>query len=290
MTRSPEGNGPMDLEAAYAACQQIARNHYENFPVASRFVPARFRYPIAVIYAFARTADDFADEGDLAPAVRLEKLDDYRARLQRLDHDHGGDHPIFIALADVIARHGLPVQLFDNLLTAFTMDVTTQRYDDFGQVLAYCRYSANPVGRLLLHLYDKADEANLRRSDAICTALQLINFLQDIQQDLRESRRIYLPLDEMARHGVAEQDILAGGGQAAMKGLVGGQLERITAMLDRGAPLGRVLPGRIGFELRLTLAGARRIVTRLGASPDPYARPRLTRGDWLRMLWQALVY
>ncbi len=277
------------LDEAYAQCLRMARSHYENFPVASRFVPAKFRNPIAVIYAFARSADDFADEGDLAPQERLEKLDDYRNRLQRLNRDHGGGHPIFIALHDVIARHNLPRALFEDLLTAFTMDVTTPRYDDFSQVLGYCRYSANPVGRLLLHLYDKAHDANLRRSDDICTALQLINFLQDIQQDLHESNRIYLPRDAMARHGVSEADIREGANHPAMKKLVDEQLETISAMLRNGAPLGRALPGRIGLELRLTIAGAKRIVARLEAGSNPYARPRLTRGDWLRMLWQALA-
>lgn len=267
----------------------MARSHYENFPVASRFAPARFRYPIAVVYAFARSADDFADEGDLAPRERLEKLDDYRERLRRLGDDRGGDHPIFVALHDVVSRHRLPLQLFHDLLTAFTMDVTKRRYEHFSEVLGYCRYSANPVGRLLLHLYDKAGETNLERSDDICTALQLINFLQDIQQDLRESDRIYLPLDEMARHGVSEADIREGGNPTAMKKLTEAQLDRIEAMLKRGAPLGRALPGRAGFELRLTLAGAERIVSHLRTHHDPYARPRLTRGDWLRMLWQALI-
>ncbi len=273
---------------AYNECLQIARSHYENFPVASRFVPGKFRYPIAVIYAFARTADDFADEGNLDPVTRLQKLDDYRDRLLRLDTDHGGENPIFIALDDVITKHDLPLTLFLDLLTAFSMDVNKQRYSEFPEILDYCRYSANPVGHLLLHLYDKATEQNLKYSDEICTALQLINFLQDIQQDLRESNRIYLPQDEMSHYEISEQDILDQGNKETMKQLIDHQLVRIMDMLQKGMPLGRVLPGRIGFELRMTIAGATCIVEKLMRNTDPYARPRLAKLDWLRMAWQSL--
>ena len=190
----------LTLSEAYRNCQDLAAEHYENFPVASRLLPRRLRQPITVIYAFARTADDFADEGNRSPAERLQLLDDYETRLQRLLAGSPGSNPVFIALADVIKRYALPIGLFQDLLSAFSQDVTKQRYANYDEVLDYCRRSANPVGRLLLYLYNQAEAENLLLSDQICTALQLINFLQDLYQDYDEHNRIYLPQDEMRKY------------------------------------------------------------------------------------------
>ncbi|MGM0594716.1 MAG: squalene synthase HpnC [Pseudomonadota bacterium] len=277
------------LEAAYRHCRQLAQSHYENFPVASRLLPAKSRDAIAVIYAFARTADDFADEGDRTPDERLALLDDYQRKLTQLAHGRSGDDPIFTALTDVIRQHQLPLQLFHDLLSAFRQDVSKRRYADFAEVLDYCRRSANPVGRLLLHLHDEASEENLQHSDHICSALQLINFLQDIEQDARENDRIYLPQDEMAVYGVKESDLAAARASDGLKQLLAQQRARTLTLLHRGAPLGSRLGGRFGLEIRLIIEGGNRVLERLCAHCDhPFARPRLRKSDYLTVLWRAL--
>lgn len=281
---------PVSLRDAYAHCMNMAQSHYENFPVASVFLPKRLRQPISVIYAFARTADDFADEGDLPPDERLEKLNTYIAHLDTLKIDEGVNDPIFIALADVIKKYALPLELFYDLLTAFRMDVTKYRYANHAEVMHYCRYSANPVGRLLLHLYNLATPTNLAHSDAICSALQIINFLQDISQDYHEQSRIYLPQDDMARYGVTEEHIRTAHTDAAMRALMDMLINRTRQMMLSGTPLGNVLPGRVGFELRITIQGGLRVLNALEAQrADAFARPRLGPADWLKMLWSATL-
>lgn len=272
---------------AYRRCLRQAQGHYENFPVASRLLPARLRGPTAAIYAFARTADDYADEGDRSPAARLALLERHARRLD----GPPGDDPVFIALSDARARHNLPASLFHDLLHAFRMDVTKQRYADFDEVLEYCRYSANPVGRLILHLSARADcHADLLRSDAICTALQLVNFLQDIEQDYVENNRIYLPQDEMARCNVSESHIAERRTDAAMLALMEIQTARIRSLLASGAPLAWALPGRLGLELRMTVLGAARVLEAIAAERhDLFRRPRLGARDWIHIMWQALV-
>lgn len=285
LTLPPAG---MAVRDAYARCLAIARSHYENFPVASLMLPKKVRTPIAVIYAFARTADDFADEGNLTPDERLALLAAYRQQLETIDSDATQTEPVFIALADVIARYRLPIQLFHDLLTAFTWDVTKKRYADFADVLHYCQHSANPIGRLLLYIYAKATPLNLAHADAICSALQLINFLQDLTQDYEENGRIYLPLDEMRAYGVSEEHIKNKINDSAMRGLLTLQIERIRQMMHNGAPLGRVLPGRLGFELRLTIQGGLQILQALEQTDDVFSRPRLDKRARLRLLWRAM--
>jgi squalene synthase HpnC len=280
---------PHALRTAYHRCVALAAAHYENFPVASRLLPRRLREPIAVIYAFARTADDFADEGDRSAAERLALLDDYARRLDAAARGDPVDDPVFVALADVIRTHALPPQLFRDLLTAFRADVTTTRYGNFDDLLRYCRHSANPVGRLLLHLYGAASPQNLAHSDAICTSLQLINFWQDLAQDCDENDRIYLPLDEMARFGVSEDDLRAHRDGAPLRALLDFQIERARTMMLSGQPLGRALRGRIGFELRLVIHGGLRVLDALQACRDTvFARPRLRRHDWIALIFKAL--
>ena len=276
---------PLPLRNAYAHCMKMARSHYENFPVASVFLPKHLREPISVIYAFARTADDFADEGDALPAERLAQLNTYVNYLDMLKLGATVDNPIFIALDDVIKKHDLPLELFYDLLTAFSMDVTQRRYASQAEVLHYCRYSANPVGRLLLHLYKLATPTNLAQSDAVCSALQIINFLQDITQDYHEQGRIYFPQDDMARFGVTEEHIRTAHTDAAMRALMNHVIERTRQMMLFGAPLGNALPGRIGFELRMTIQGGLRILNALQRQHnDVFARPRLGVADWLKMI------
>jgi len=277
------------LQNAYAECLHLAQSHYENFPVASRLLPKHLRQPIAVIYAFARRADDFADEGELSDEERLSALNDFGNKLEYIEQGKAVEDTTFIALADVIEQHQLPVSLFHDLLTAFKMDVTKARYANFGEVMAYCRYSANPVGRLLLHLNKANSPQNLGYSDAICSALQLTNFLQDISQDLEENDRIYLPQDEMEQFGVTEEDIRNKLTNPATRRLVEFQLRRTVKLMQAGAPLGKVLKGRMGLELRMTIMGGSRILYRLNQQyDDVFSRPRLNKWDIVWVIWKAI--
>lgn len=279
----------MNANAAYAYCRRLARSHYENFPVASLALPARLRDPVSAIYAFARTADDLADEGDLTDAERLAGLAELQRRLDALAAGAPGEDPIFVALDHARRQHGLTLEPLYDLLTAFRMDVTKKRYADFGEMMEYCRHSANPVGRLMLQLFGAETPRHLAWSDAICSALQLINFLQDIAQDYHEKGRIYLPQDEMAHFRVTEEHLRDRRNDAAMRGLMAFQAERAEGLLRSGAPLGEALPGRIGLELRLIVQGGLRIVQALRTSADAFARPRLTLRDRLWMLRHALI-
>lgn len=273
---------------AYAACRAIAAAHYENFPVASWLLPAALRDPVAAVYAFARRADDFADEGRQPAPWRLEQLAAMDAALQRSAEGRPPDDPVFIALAHAIPTHGLPPSLFRDLLSAFSQDVVKKRYASHAEVLDYCRRSANPVGRLLLHLTDQATPRHLAWSDAICSALQLINFMQDIQQDWHEQGRLYLPQDEMAAQGVSEDDIAAARNTPAVQALVRGYTQRARDLLASGAPLGRHLPGRFGLEIRAIVAGGLMVADKLLAQrADVFTRPRLTRLDRLRLAARA---
>lgn len=277
------------LKQAYADCLAIARAHYENFPVASWLLPRALRKPVAVIYAYARQADDFADEGDLPPEARLDGLAALDAMLDEIAAGKPQTTSLNLALADVIRRHRLPLEPFRDLLSAFRQDVTKQHYAHFGEVMDYCRRSANPIGRLLLHLLERTDARELACSDGICSALQLINFYQDLAQDYAEHGRIYIPQDELQRFGVDEEHFRARRTDFAMQRLMQHQYDRAFRMLRAGAPLARRLPGRFGFELRMTVLGGRRILEYLDRNrADVFARPRLTRMDWLKIAWQAL--
>jgi len=278
------------LEQAYRHCQSLAASHYENFPVASRLLPKRLRRPISVIYAFARTADDFADEGDLSKAQRHAKLDDYSNKLTAVENARSVDDPVFIALADVIKAYNLPISLFHDLLTAFKMDIDKTRFADFTEILNYCHYSANPVGRLLLYLNAAATPQNLSRSDAICSALQLINFYQDLQQDYQEHNRIYLPQDEMHQFRVTEDHLKQARSDATMQALMGMQFQRAAAMLLQGSALGNTLKGRFGLELRMIIHGGACVLDKLQQHDgDVFRRPRLSKWDAVRIAARALL-
>ena len=270
---------------------ELHRSHYENFPVASVLLPPRLREPVAAIYAFARSADDFADEGDLPAAERLALLDGYRRELDAIAAGTPTAHPVFQRLRPVIAEYRLPLQLFHDLLDAFAQDVAKTRYADYAELLDYCRRSADPVGRLLLHLFGAATPDNLRQSDAVCTALQLINHWQDVGVDATKPvPRIYLPQDELARFGVADDAICRRVASADFLQLMRFQVERARALMLEGAPLGRRLPGRIGLEIRAIVAGGLRILEKIEAvGYDVFSRrPALTALDWPRVLLKAL--
>jgi phytoene synthase len=258
--------------------------HYENFPVASLLWPAPLRGPVEIIYRFARSADDIADEGDDPPDVRLRKLSVYRAQLS------APVDPLFHGVAKLIAQQGLPVQLFADLLDAFSQDVTKKRYENFSTVLDYCRRSANPVGRLLLHLFKRTTDSDLKRSDAICTSLQLINFWQDVDVDYTKDRRVYLPQDEMARFGVGERHLRDKVCDPAWKALMKFQVERTRELMLSGSDLGKTLPGRIGLEIRTTVQGGLRILEKIErAGFDVFRRrPTLKAFDWPLLLLKAV--
>lgn len=278
------------LERAYRSCQALARSHYENFPVASWLLPAHLRRPVAAIYAFARTADDIADEGESPASTRLETLSRLEADLLTAVESGATDAPILLACADTIRRFDLPVALFQDLLSAFRQDVTKTRYADFGEVMQYCRRSANPVGRLLLILHGRDSERNCALSDAVCSALQLINFYQDLHQDILENDRIYIPGDEMRQYGITPMQLREGTNSVAMKQLLRKQYARAQRLLNSGAPLGKALRGRFGLEIRTIILGGQRMLRYLQApETDLFSRPRLSSADWRWMLWHALI-
>lgn len=264
-------------------------DHYENFPVASLLLPPALRGPVEVIYRFARSADDFADEGDDPPPVRLAKLDAYREKLALLARGADPGDTLFRDLSRVVAEHRLPLPLFDDLLDAFSQDVVKNRYADYAEVLDYCRRSANPVGRLLLHLFKRTSETQLRQSDAICTALQLANFWQDVGIDWAKDR-VYLPQDDLRRFGVGEDHIDARRCDDAWRTLMRHQCDRTRALMLEGAPLSRSLEGRARWEIAITVQGGLRILEKLTAAGyDMFRRrPKLKWFDWPLLAWRAL--
>lgn len=266
-------------------------DHYENFPVASILLPKRLRKPVAVIYHFARAADDIADEGDLPDAERLRQLDAFRTELARIDANEIPLTPQFSSLAVEIQRYALPLQPFHDLLDAFSQDVVKKRYANFDELLDYCRCSANPVGTLLLHLYEEATPRNIAYSDAICTSLQLINFWQDVAKDYAIGR-IYLPLDDLKQYGVSEVQITQGISDANWRALMRFQADRARTMMLQGAPLGTILTGRIGLEMRMIIAGGLRILDKLEtADYDMFRRrPVLRPFDWVIMLLKSAPF
>jgi squalene synthase HpnC len=262
----------------------VGVGHYENFPVASLLLPAPLRQPVEVIYRFARSADDFADEGSDPPELRLRKLNNYRAQLA------APSEPLLRDVAKIIREHELPVALFADLLDAFSQDVTKKRYADYAELLDYCRRSANPVGRLLLHLFKRTSDSNLRHSDAICSALQLVNHWQDVDIDFSRDDRIYLPQDEMARFGVSDAHLRERRCDDAWRALMRFQVERARSLMLSGRSLGHALPGRIGLEIRATIQGGLRILEKIEAvGYDVFRRrPKLRPLDWPMVLLRAV--
>lgn len=275
-----------ELENAYAFCLNMATSHYENFPVASILLPKKLRRPIAAIYAFARSADDFADEGDLSQVERLARLNDYSVLLRQIETgEYTGQDPIFIALQHTVQLFSLPVQLLEDLLIAFRQDVVKSRYANFEEVLNYCHYSANPVGRLLLHLEGSPNQSQLEQSDAICTALQLINFYQDIEQDYQEQNRVYIPLDEMTAAGLNEHDLIQADSRK-LAPLIRSLHQRATTLMSQGYPLGMTLSGRLGWEVRAMILGGMTTLKLLQRQTDfaLLSRPRLSRWQLVSIL------
>jgi squalene synthase HpnC len=267
-------------------------DHYENFPVASWLCPPALRPAVAAIYVFARTADDLADEGDAPPAQRLADLAAYRADLLAVGALAAASSrwpQVFEPLRATLDVHPLPLALLADLLSAFEQDVVKQAYADRAELLDYCRRSANPVGRLLLCLYGVRDVQALRQSDAICTALQLVNFWQDLGVDARRGR-VYVPAADCARHGIGREDLLAQRDTPNARALVADLVAWARELMHAGAPLVHAIPGRAGLELRLVVQGGMRILDKIEALgyATLQTRPTLRWHDAPRLLWRAL--
>ena len=282
-----------------ASAPPLRVDHYENFPVASWLCPPELRRPITSIYHFARTADDLADEGDHSPEHRLDQLTHYRQALASL-YTRDADflvpfawQQVFRHMGQAIAAHQLPHALLDDLLRAFMQDVQYTRdgrvYADREQLLAYCRWSANPVGRLLLHLYGVKDERALAQSDAICSALQLINFWQDLSQDIPRGRH-YIPQSDRQRFGLSPLDIQARVPTPAMGAFVRDVCEWTRDLMLSGSELVHALPGRAGWELRAVVQGGLLVLEQVQAQgPNAiHARHKLGKRDWLRVAWRTV--
>ncbi|MGE3887193.1 MAG: squalene synthase HpnC [Vicinamibacterales bacterium] len=306
----------LDLRASYSVCEQLARAHYENFPVASRLLPRRLRPHVAAVYAFARTADDIADEPGREPAERLALLADYRERLISRQAkpspvaipsrrplpppDSGVPTPgsqlptpdtIFPALHDTIDRFSLPVSLFTDLLSAFEQDVTTTRYAAWEQVLDYCRRSASPVGRIVLGLSGYRSDALDQASDAVCTALQLVNFWQDLAVDWSRGR-LYVPEEVWRAHGAQLADLDHGTWTPAWRSTLADCGARTRALFERGREVCDGVQGRLRYELRATWLGGTRILDRLerGGYDVFRARPSLGMADGMVIACRTLAW
>ena len=289
------------LRGAYDTCLRLARQHYENFPVASLLVPARMRPHIAAVYAFARTADDFADEDSRSSTARLALLDDWRRLLHRAAAEGQPESSssaedstataIFLALGHTIQTCHLDIGLFDDLLSAFRQDVTVKRYETWEDLLDYCRRSANPIGRLVLSIAGFRDDRRDEWSDAVCTALQLTNFWQDLARDWQNGR-VYVPQSLLRFAGAMEEDL---GGrritpewQLALRTAAG----KTRDLFHAGRPIADSVTGRLRWELRATWLGGMRILDALERSGFDvfHARPTLHRGDAGAIAWQAMTW
>ena len=276
-------------EEGFRYCEQIARSHYENFPIASWFVPKEIRKYIWAIYAFARIADDYADEPGYTLAERMDNLSQWG---QYLDECYNGNptHRVFAALAETVERFQIPVELFQNLLTAFRSDVTVKRYETFEEVLEYCCNSANPIGRLVLLLFNYRSETMMELSDHICTALQLTNFWQDISVDLQKDR-IYLPLEDLEEFAYSEQDLLNRKFDNRFRKLMAFQVQRTAELFVEGKPLLSSIGKDLSRELRLTWNGGTRILQKIHKQDYNVLihRPALTTLDKLGLLFRSFL-
>ena len=288
---APVGVEPARLAAAYAHCARIARGHYENFTIGSWLLPRRLRHDLAAVYAFARGADDLADEG--ADAGRLERLAVWEERLLACARDPArADEPVFLALGHTIARHDLPLEPLRDLLRAFRRDAAgdTAAFATFTDVLDYCRCSADPIGRIVLALFGYRDPERQARADDICTALQLTNFWQDVAGDLARDR-VYIPQEDLDRFPESRAALAAGATNDDFRRLLAFEVARTRDLFARGLPLAELVTGRLAREVRLFARGGLAILGRIAAADyDVFARrPTLTRGDLARLVLRGLL-
>ncbi|MEW6267882.1 MAG: squalene synthase HpnC [Thermodesulfobacteriota bacterium] len=280
----PPSASAREVAAAYRACLRIAQAHYENFTVGSLLLPRAHRRHIAALYAFARAADDFADEGDVSREERLARLDAWEWALEEAYRGRPTE-PIFVALADTAYRFTIPIAPFKRLLAAFRSDVDFRPFRTFDELRGYCRGSADPVGHLVLYLFGYRDERRQRLSDLVCTGLQLANFWQDVSVDARKGR-VYVPLEDLERFGVTTDDLLAGNFRAEVRSLLRFEVERARSLLTEGAQLAEIVEPRLAREVRLFAGGGLAILRRIeGVDYDVLTRrPTLSKLDKLRLI------
>ena len=266
----------------------LAQTHYENFPVGSFLLPREIRKPIRLVYAFARVADDIADEGDDTPEARVFQLEAWEGEFQRAMAGGSGDG-FFHDLAGMVARNRLPVSHFHELIEAFKMDARGTTYETFEDLKFYCRHSANPIGRILLHLFRSATDEHCRWSDAICTALQLTNFWQDLRVDIMRNR-FYIPREDLERFGLTVADLRSPEEKSGVRSLLKFQVERTRAMFAEGRPLLGSIDKRFALELRLTVHGGMKILEKIAAQNyDVSRRPTLSLYDRIHLLGRSLL-
>jgi squalene synthase HpnC len=279
------------INSSFKYCEDIAKNHYENFPVASFLIPKEKRKYLYSIYAFARAADDFADEPDIegGKEKRLTLLDEWNSKLEECYNNKAYD-PIFIALSSTVKECEIPKEPLENLLKAFRQDVIKGRYNDFSEVLDYCSNSANPVGRLVLMIFGKHDEAVFKFSDKICTALQLTNFWQDVSIDLKKDR-IYIPGDDMKKFEYTEDELFKLKYNFNFKELLKFQVERTEKFFEEGRELIRLTGEdenlkKLTWELKLTWLGGMEILNKIKSFDYDVLnnRPKLNFFDKLKLL------
>ncbi len=266
------------VDKAFAYCAAITEAHYENFPVASLFLPAEKRPYIQAIYAFSRIADDFADEFAISREERLLKLDDWESKL-RLCYEGEADDPVFIALKETVKKLEIPIEPLLDLLTAFRKDVTTNRYETFDQLLEYCRCSANPVGRLVLMVFNYREESLFTLSDSICTALQLANFWQDLRVD-REKDRLYIPLEDCNTHSYDIKRWKEGVADESFRRLMRFEVKRTRELFYGGAELPSLVAKDLQLELKLIWLGGMEILNRIERSGYDLFFTRPTLSAW----------
>lgn len=277
------------LDESFRRCKHIARKHYENFPVGSILIPRHLQPYVFAVYAFARTADDFADEPGYSDAERILYLNEWEELFLR-SLESRTRHPIMWAVAETIRSKDLPVQLFQDLLSAFRQDVTVKRYNTFNEVMEYCRRSANPIGRLMLMIFGYRDSKLFRYSDAICTGLQLTNFWQDVSIDIKKNR-IYFPDDDMFSYGVSELELTRNRSSRSLRNLVRFEVERTDALFKMGKPLLKYLRGRFKYEIKCVLIGGKAILRKIEKNDYDVLkiRPKLAFRDAPSLLYKFLL-
>ena len=269
----------MDVEKAI----NLATTHYENFPVIPFFMPKKWRKPTAFIYAFARSADDIADEGDDSSVLRLEKLNFYEKQL------NVPSTPFFIELEKIITKHNLPKQAFYDLLIAFKQDVVNPRYLNEEGLLYYCKHSAEPVGHLMLALANETNPESIHMSNCLCTSLQLINFIQDLKSDIIDRQRLYIPIEDLKTFSISESMIFNLEYNESIQALINFQCYRAHQLLIQGQPLLENLSGRFKMMISLTYMGAKSMLSKLKHRPNIYHRPTHNKKDWVYFSFKYLL-
>jgi squalene synthase HpnC len=277
------------LDDAYAYCERLARSHYENFSVATWFLPKRLRQHFYNVYAYCRISDDLGDEtGDREASLQL--LDEWESELNAC-YEGNPRHPVFVALAGTVREFDIPKQTFADLLTAFRQDQKVTRYETFDDLLGYCRYSANPVGHLVLYLCGYRDSDRQQLSDYTCTALQLANFWQDVSADF-EKGRIYLPLEDLRKYNVSEAELAAKNNTAAFCEMMSFEVQRAREWFDLGLPLASKVSRDLAIDIELFSRGGQEILNAIERQGYAVlgARPVISKGRKLALVARAAFH